>query len=195
VGLKRVIHADTLAALQKPFHPVTLVYVNWPTGALRLHSGVGNLSWDGQTWTGFGQVERVLSLPGESGGAAMVEGAITVYGDDTGVNSVHAQAKAARGNAVQVWFGVVTERAGVTIVGEPFDIFTGRIGVVSDKQEWTGNGTQRPVTVALTAGPSQRARGSANHSYEDQIRHYATDTAGRVLRAAVSSMVKTAQRS
>lgn len=190
----RDIHADTLAAISGPHHPVVLVLVDWPGGAVRVHTGVGTLVWDSQNWIGVGPLESSISLPGEGSGMAMVEGALTISGDDSQIDAVHGAADDARGAAVQVWYCCVTERAGTTLIGAPFEVFAGRVGQVSDQESWQGETVTRPVTVQLTAGPSQRSRGSAHHSYEDQLRRDATDTAGRMLRSALANAIQTAAR-
>ncbi len=193
MGLSRAIHADTLAALSGYFHPVVAVFVDWPGQAVRVHSGGGTLTWGGHSWTGVGALESSLALPAETGGLAMLPGAITVRGDDTQVDSVHTDAADAYGATVQVWFGAVTERAGTTIIGDLFQAFAGTIGEITDAETWTSGQPARPMTFALLAGPSQRSRGAARHSYEDQPRHDATDTAGRWLRSALSNAIQTAQ--
>jgi len=190
----RDIHADTLAAISGPHHSVVLVLVDWPTGAVRVHTGAGTLSWDGQSWIGVGPLESSISLPGEGSGMAMVEGSMTISGDDDAIDDVHEAADDARGTTVRVWYGCLTERGGTTLIGEPFEVFTGRVGQVSDEETWHGETSTRPVTIQLTAGPSQRARGSAHHSYEDQLRQDSTDTAGRLLRSALANAIQTAAR-
>jgi len=194
VVLKRTIHADTLAAMAAPFHSVVLAYVDWPTGAVRLHSGAGDLSFDGQTWTGAAGLEAAISLPGEGQGIAMIEGSLVVTGDDTQIDAVYAQAEAAAGRAVQVYFGAVTEQGGTTLIGDPFEVFTGRVGEPSDEVVWQGETQARPLTISVETGPTQRARGAAVHTDADQKRRDATDTGFRWTRSAVANAIVIAQR-
>lgn len=192
MALTRGIHADTLAAINTGrFHPVTLVYINWPGGAVRVHSGHGPLSWDSESWTGVGPLEAALQLPGEAGGTAMIEGTASVGADDDTIDDLYTDADDARGVAVQVWCGVVTARAGTTLIGEPFEVWSGRVGGTSDEAAWQGDSMMRPFSIGLVSGPSQRATGSAVHSYEDQLRRDPTDTAGRLVSGALTNTIKT----
>lgn len=192
--LKRTVHASTLAAIAAPFHAVTMVFVDWPTGEVRLHSGAGDLTWGGETWTGAAGLNAAISLPGEGAGIAMLEGSLIVTGDDTRIDDVYDSAEDAAGRAVQVYFGVVTSPGGTTLVGDPFEVFTGRIGALSDETIWQGEDQARPLTIGLETGPSQRSRGGVTHSYRDQLAYDATDTAGRWLYSAVAQAILTAQR-
>ena len=47
------------------FHPVVLVWIDWPSGAVRAHSGRGPISWGGYTWDGVGGFGEV-SVPAEA---------------------------------------------------------------------------------------------------------------------------------
>ena len=191
MGLIREIDEDLLAALAEPFHPVVLVFVDWPDDPVRVHSGSGTITWGGHDWTGLNGLNAgTVTLPDEAASLAMVEGAAVVGGDPDRIDAVLADAEAAKGAAVQVWFGAVTERAGTVLIGEPFEAFSGKVGAVSDEDAPDGEFDMlRRVTVQLVSGPSQRARASAHHSYEDQRRTDPTDTAGRWVIGAVSNLV------
>ena len=192
MGLIREIAPDLLTALAGPFHPVVLVFVDWPGDPVRVHSGSGTITWGGHDWTGLNGLNAgQVTLPDEAASLAMVEGSAVIGGDPDRIDAVLADAATARGAPVQVWFGAVTERAGTTLVAEPFDAFTGTVGAVSDSDAPVGEvDMARAVTVQLVSGPSQRARAAAHHSYEDQRRADPTDTAGRWVIAAVSNLVE-----
>ena len=164
MGLIREVDPDLLAALAGPFHPVTLVFVDWPGDPVRVHSGSGTLEWDGHDWTGLQGINAgQVTLPDEAASLAMVEGSAVVGGNPDRIDEILADAEAARGAAVQVWFGAVTERAGVTLVGAPFAAFTGTVGAVSDADTPTGeHDMARSITLQLVSGPSQRARAAAH---------------------------------
>ena len=186
MALIRDIDPATLAAMSRAFHPVVLLHVDWPGGAVRVHSGLGTLVWGGHEWTGVG-VAGSLTLPDESAGLAALPGEMRLGGDPAAIDAVHDVDPS--GVAVDVWFGAVTERAGATLVGAPFSIFTGYVDGMGDETVADGAGVARAVIAGLASGPSQRAGGAAHHSYEDQIAAFPGDTAGRWLKGDVSRTV------
>lgn len=192
MGLKRNIDPTLLAAMSGPgFEPVTLVFVDWPDAPVRVHSGVGNITWSGETWVGVGPLNGLISLPAEGLGLGMVEGQAKVGGDPDRIDEVLGEAEDARGATVQVWFGAVTKRCGTVLIGEPFSAFTGTLGAVEDEDAWLDDTTAlRQILAGLESGPSQRSSASIHHSYEDQRRTDPTDTAGRWVIGALASAVR-----
>lgn len=191
MGLTRDIDADLLAALAGPFHPVVLVFVDWPEDPVRVHSGRGTLSWEGEDWIGLADLNPgAVTLPDEAASLAMVEGQLVIGGDPDTIDAVLADAEAARGAEVQIWFGAVTTRAGTTLVGEPFSVFAGGVGSVGDEDTPVGEiDMARLVRVQLTSGPSQRSVAAAHHSYADQQRIDSDDTAGRWVMGALGNLI------
>jgi hypothetical protein len=175
---RRDLHADTLAALQGPFYPVVLLYVDWPGDVVRVHSGLGVISWAGHDWQGVGAIDGAITLPGEESGLASFEGILTLGGLPTEIDDYLRAAS--EGRDVDIWFGVVTERAGNVLVGEPFPAFLGAVSGVEDEQSVGARG----ISVGITPGPSQRAQGSGVHSDADQKAQFVGDTAGRWTKAA-----------
>lgn len=182
MGLNRGIDPVLLAAITAgAFHPVQLVRVAFPGDVVRVHSGRGSLSWGGQSWLGVGE-KGFIQLPAESAGAASFSGVLRLGGLpdtiddylDTSINGVE----------VDVWFGAVTARAGVTLIGSPVLVFSGFCDGVSDEQTFDADGnSMRVVKIGISSGPSQRAAVGVNHSYEDQRSIHADDTAGRHVKA------------
>jgi hypothetical protein len=187
MDLKRPVHPATKAALVSgSFHPVVLVHLDWPGAPVRVHSGSGTLVWSGHNWLGVNRFGGV-TLPPEGMGAAMLEGRMTLGGDPAHIDALLADAPAAYGRAVRVWFGTVTTRGGTTLIGEPFDAWRGQIGQIGDSEEWAGDAAIATVEVEIMSGVSQRSNGAVHHSYEDQQRFDPTDTAGRWVIGAMSS--------
>lgn len=187
----RDIDPDLLEALASPFHPVALVFVDWPGDPVRVHSGRGTITWDAHDWTGLaGLNSGTVTLPDESSGLAMVEGQVAIGGDPERIDDILADAETARGSAVAVWFGAVTERAGTVLIGEPFSAFSGTVGAVTDQDAPAGPlDMARTVMVQLVSGPSQRSVAAAHHSYDDQRRTDPTDTAGRWVMGALGNLI------
>lgn len=187
----RDIDPDLLAALAGPFHACVLVFVDWPGDPVRVHSGRGTLTWGGHDWAGLADLNAgSVTLPDESASLAMVEGQVVVGGDPERIDEILADAESARGAAVEVWFGAVTERSGTTLVGAPFCAFAGTVGAVSDEDSPVGDSDMmRTVLLQLVSGPSQRSTAAAHHSYDDQRRTDPTDTAGRWVMGALGNLI------
>ncbi|WP_127104373.1 hypothetical protein [Pararhodobacter zhoushanensis] len=192
MGLTRDIDDDLLAAISAGgFHPVTLVFVDWPDDPVRVHSGSGTISWGGHDWIGLHEMNAgTVTLPDEAASLAMVEGTATAGGDPDLIDEILGDAEAARGRTVQVWFGATTERAGTVLIGDPMLCFTGGIGTVSDEDTADGDiDMVRLVSLQITSGPSQRSRAATHHSWDDQRRTDPDDTAGRWVSGAIGNLV------
>ncbi|MBR9841428.1 MAG: hypothetical protein GYB50_26780 [Rhodobacteraceae bacterium] len=178
--IARDIHPDTLAAIgnKAGFFPIMLFFVDWPGDPLHAHTNRGTVTWGGEDWTGVGKVAG-LSLPGDGTGMAAQEASLSLLGFGDELDD-YLDVDARDRDAV-IYFGAVTARDGATLVGEPFPVFTGTINGLRDLTEANAVGRARGVQVPLSSGPSQRARSTAFHSFEDQAANFLGDTAGRLL--------------
>ncbi|TNF19137.1 MAG: hypothetical protein EP318_15390 [Rhodobacteraceae bacterium] len=179
-GRVREIHADTYAAISDPagFFPIVLAYVDWPDAPIRVHTNRGDISWDGETWAGIGNISDI-ALPADRLGMAAQEAAFSLRGVGDDLDDYLEDDP--RGRVARFWFCAVTERDGSTLIGEPFLIFSGAINGLKDLTEFMEIGYSRGAMVPLVSGPSQRSSYSAFHSHEDQNALYPADTAGRFL--------------
>lgn len=178
--LKRAIHPDTLAALSDPagFYPATLVHVDWPTGALRAHSGVGPIVWGGHTWHGVGAFGDV-DIPGEAFGLVSGRGRLALKGlPDAALAQIEGQV---RNRAADIWAAVVTTSAGNVLIGEPFGVFFGYVDAARFRVRPAGGDLINVVQVDVLSGPSARMVASLHHSDAQQAADYPGDTAGRHL--------------
>lgn len=187
--MARDIHAATYQAICDPagFFPVILFHIDWPDAPIRAHTNRGNISWDGQTWTGVGNIADI-SLPADNIGMAAQEASFSLLG--VGDDLDDYLEVDARGRDAEFLFGVVTERDGSTLIGEPFSIFVGTINGMRDVTEFLDVGYSRGGQLPLISGPSQRSAYSAFHSHEDQSAAYPGDTAGRFLINAIREAEK-----
>lgn len=176
MALTRGIDSALLAAISGPFNPVVLIYVDWPSDPVRVHNGIGTLTWGGHSWLGVGTYGE-MQLPEEGTGLAATSGMLRIGGLPEEIDA-YLEADV-RNRDVEVWFGAVTTRAGNVLIGEPVSIFAGYIDGMSDQEEASGTGRVRSIELSIASGASQRSRSSAHHSYEDQITAYPDDTAGR----------------
>lgn len=175
----RNIHPDTMAAISAGgFAPVVLVYLDWPDGLVRMHSNVGTISFGGNDWTGVGPFLNVQA-PEEAQGLAQSVASVQLVGAPDELDA-YLDAPI-RGRMSEIWFGVVTERAGSTLIGQPFRIYAGYMdGLVEGGRSENGDFV-RIVTVEVANGPSQRLSASLYHTDEDQRRQHPADTAGRLV--------------
>lgn len=179
--LTRGVDPALLAALSGPFNPVMLVYIDWPSSPIRVHSGLGTIIWGGHDWIGVG-ARGFIELPVEAMGAASFAGKMVLGGLPSEIDE-HLTANV-RGVDVDVYFGVVTERAGTTLIGTPVSAFIGFADDMSDSETFDDKGSSRTITLAISSGPSQRSQGGSVHTYEDQKVASPGDTAGRWVKAA-----------
>lgn len=172
-----------LQAIAGPFHPVVMVYVDWPGDPVWAHSGIGTIQWDGASWHGvmpFGRVD----LPEEMGGMASSRAALTLVGLAPDalepVQQVHVRNRPGR-----VLVGAVDAPAGRFLVAPPVELFAGYVDAGRFTIEEVGAGDQpdlrHGIRLDLGVGPSARAGGSVYHSAEDQATAHPGDTAGRHL--------------
>jgi len=181
MDVTRGIHPDTLAALGGVFHPINMIYLDWPSGPVRAHSGVGTINWGGHDWLGVGNFGAV-SVPSE-GMSPVVNGAeLSLYGP---MEMLEAQAGVAQRNrAGEIYVACVTKRAGNQIIGAPIEIYSGATDSVVMRIESEDGGSAFRLVVTLRGGPSDRDAAAAFHSHEDQIRTYPADTGFKMFRLA-----------
>lgn len=60
-----LIDQKLLEALEKPVvEPITLIYIDWPTGPVYAHTGIGDIVFNGKVWSGvyhFGKIGDVVA--------------------------------------------------------------------------------------------------------------------------------------
>jgi hypothetical protein len=125
--MTRTLSAAIEAELQESrIRPHVLVHFAFDSGAIRFWSGVGDLSWSGDTYTGAGSL-----------------GSVTAFGETTGLNAVGikfglsgipsslvsiALGEHYQGRACTMWMAFFDE-AGV-LIADPVQVFSGRIDVM-----------------------------------------------------------------
>lgn len=158
------------------FFPVIMVYLDWPGAPVRVHSGRGDIPFDGETWRGVGAFGEI-SLPEEGMSMASVSAELRLVGlgpklDDYLDDEI-------RGRASQVLFSCVTERAGNVLVADPVEVFSGYMDGLRDIVTGSDGVLQRGVSLTVAQGPSQRSSAASHHTAEDQAQAFPADTAGR----------------
>lgn len=103
---------------------VNFVKVEFPSATLRLHSRIGDLTWDGETWTGVGQLGSISDL---SEDAILRPSGVTLK--LSGVDSVVVNAAVEddyHGYPVSVYQGFF-DTDDMTLVADPQLVFRGLI--------------------------------------------------------------------
>lgn len=185
MALMRGCSPDLLSALSGHFHPAVLIEAEWHDGVHRVHSGRGEMTWDGETWLGVGIAVSAGANLVDFAGPAEAEG-MTAEGGMLRVAAtletvLSEKGKLIRNRPVHVWFGVTTEAAGDTLETDPVLLFTGYFDERRFPLARQGEDFSHDLTLGLGLGPAPRAQASVVHSAEDQERAYPGDTAGRHL--------------
>lgn len=181
MGLTRGATTGLISELGGHFWPALLTYADWPGEEVRIHSGAGDLSWDGHTWLGAGTLVQ-FQAPEEAGGLATSEASVRVAA--TVEDMLAERGKVIRNRTLTVWFATTTAPAGNVLSQEPVELFTGYFDSRSGSLARTDGGLAHDMVMGLGIGPSARASASITHSYEDQIAKFTGDTGGRHVQAA-----------
>jgi hypothetical protein len=128
-----------------------LVEMEVESGALRMHDGVGHLSWDGNDWLGVGDLG---SISGISGGLSVEAGDLTLT--MAGIPSDYRDEvlqEVQRGKRVTVYMGIVDKASG-TWAHEPEAVYTGFVNVPSVEEEAGEGGAFLTVTIKVISAGS-----------------------------------------
>lgn len=185
--LKRAVSAAFLAALRAGFHPAVMVYLDWPGAPVYVHSGVGNISFDGQSWLGAGGIGGI-DIPEERSGIVATEAALTLSGIPP--SSYDLMADIIRNRPAKMLMALTTERSGNILIGVPVELFSGYMDGMKFSTQADGEDLIHSIAIAVASGPGARSVASITHSYEDQISKYPGDTAGRHLVHNAANLAK-----
>jgi hypothetical protein len=173
MDLERDIDPVLLAAYADPvIYPIGLIYIDWPTGPVRAHSGKGMLTFEGEEFAGVGELGG-MNIPNEAAGIVPQQATLAISAV-TGELLTYASEAAARGRLVTIWSGLTTTAGGVDLIGVPHKPFTGSI----EKSDFQLSEDRRISTLTLLVKAGQPARSGAQvvHSDEDQQAAHPGDT-------------------
>lgn len=102
--------------------PRFFVFMDFPSGAVRAWDGLGNKSWDGETWTGVGTLGQI-SLAKETVEVRSEGCIISLNGVPAATVSLALTDKI-RGEVVEIY---LADDSGGTITADPILIFKGRM--------------------------------------------------------------------
>lgn len=129
----RDTHPDTAAALAEPvYRPLALVEMAFDSGTVRAHSGVGDVVWAGNTFTGVAWLGKISDWKEAEG--------LEAFGVELELSQLEEALVAAsltehyRGRALKIWIAFLDEDG--RIVGEPLGPWRWRMSTLDG--EFTG---------------------------------------------------------
>jgi hypothetical protein len=141
--------------------PVIFYEGEFASGTLRLWSGLGSISWNGQSWQGAGNLLSISAVT-ETADVRAAPMTVMLSGNVSALIAT-ALAEARLGKPGKVWLGATNE-AGAIIV-DPYLAFSGRLNV--PKIEDAGEQCAISITYESRLIDLQRAR-ARRWSDEDQ---------------------------
>ena len=109
------------------FSIVLFCKLEWDSGDLYVWSGYGDISWDGQTWTGLGHLAGISAIQ-ETPDIIASGVQMQLSGIPSSLIAL-ALGQARQGNEVSIWLGAMS--ASGSIVADPYLIFSGLMDVPS----------------------------------------------------------------
>lgn len=173
----RDIASALMAAFGSPVvRPVVLVWLDFDDQPAFLWSGVGPLSWDGETWQGTGAIGRIGRIE-ETARIRAAGATLELSGVPSELISI-ALAEPYQGREARIWLGAFDEAG--DLIASPYPLFRGRMDVMA------GVDTGDTATLTLTVEnrlvdlerPRVRRRTDADHQQMwpgDRFFEYVTD--------------------
>jgi hypothetical protein len=139
--MPRAMSSADLTALQSSnLQPVVFVQITFNSTTIYLWSGIGSISWNGQTWTGLGSLLGMSPI--EDGATVEARGmSITLSGLDATLIS-NCLSDFGLGLPATVYFGM---RSSGSIISSPIDAWSGRV----DRPDISVSGQEATITINL----------------------------------------------
>jgi hypothetical protein len=124
--MSRDIHAATAAAMQAQDVRLAVFFEGqFASGFLRLWTGIGDISWNGHTWTGAGSLIGMSEIS-ETEDVVASGVAVSLSGVPSDLVQI-AIDEARQGMPGRVWLALFD--ANIDFIGEPVPAFAGRLDV------------------------------------------------------------------
>lgn len=174
--MSRTIAGPTQTELAQPqLAPVLFVELDFASGFVRMWSGVGPISWDGETWTGGGELLEVSSIE-ETKAVEATAASITLSGVPSTLVSI-AYSDFSQGRPVRIWLGLLNVTSGA-ILADPVQIFAGRMDTIGDAD----SGDTATISVSAESNLADLDRLRARYyTDQDQQRIYEGDRSLRYI--------------
>lgn len=121
--------AAALAANEKTL--LALVKAEFDSGDVRLWTGIGDLTFDGEVYTGRGTVMQI-NLPGETAAVRASGGTIVLTGVDPSVIAL-ADTEHYQGRPISIWIGC--KDAAGALIADPDPAFVGIMDVIEPERQ------------------------------------------------------------
>lgn len=162
------------AITAKTVTPVLLAYFDFSSGAVRVWSGIGDIVWGGNTYSGvgnFGGVSDIAETQDNSAQGAM----FTLNGIPSSLIYT-ALTEHYQGRAAKLWLGVMDST--MALIADPYLLFGGRMDVMTS----TDSGETASLTLAVENRliDLNRSR-ERRYTDEDQKIDYPADTGLRYI--------------
>lgn len=184
MDLNRGFDTAFVDRLQGHFFPCLLLQADLESGTIRVHSGVGDMTWDGNTWLGLSQTVdgEVLSiakidLPTEPEGLSQSEGVIEILSTVEGLVEVGNANNANR--VLRAWTGVTDKPGGNVLLGDAQPL--SRAYFTSSRMNFPSGPEIGKLFMGLRLGVPPRESRRLTHTDASQRLVDSTDTAGRMV--------------
>jgi hypothetical protein len=165
----RAIHVDTSAALDEPvYRPLAMVEMAFDSGAVRAHSGVGEIPWAGNIFTGVSWLGKITDWQEGEG--------LQAYGVQLELSGLQGELVAEsllehyRSRSLKIWIAFLNDQG--QLVGEPVGPWRWRMSTMDG--EFTG----KTGKLVLSAGSRMAFWEKASirrHTDEDQRAEFPDD--------------------
>lgn len=126
--MSRSMTTDMLNALQERILRMTFFYEgNFKDGALRLWNGIGDVAWDGHTWTGAGHLIKINNVE-ETSDIRAAGVSLSLGGVNPAMVSL-CLLQARRNLIGRIWIGLTA--ADNSIISDPTVLFQGRLDTMA----------------------------------------------------------------
>lgn len=139
--MSRDVTPGFAAALSEPsLRPIALFEGEFASGWVRLWSGLGELAWDGHSWTGMGSLLSIGALE-ETSDVVASGTLISLSGVPLEMVGIAIE-EARQGKPGRVWLGLLDET--FHVIADPVQAFQGRL----DVPEITDNAKSCTLTIS-----------------------------------------------
>ena len=153
----------------RELRPINLVELLLDSGAIRLWTGIGDLSWDSKTWTGAGDLLSIGQVE-ETTEIRAVAQQFTLSGVALSNVSLVLNEEY-QGRAVTMWFALLDDITGA-VTGDPFIQFAGQADVMAHED----HGETSTILLTVEHRLAALARVNIRHyTPSDQQQDYPTD--------------------
>lgn len=167
--MTRTIDTATEAALAEPvYRPLALIEMNFDSGIVRAHSGVGDFVWSGNTFTGVSWLGKISDW--KEGEALVAYGIqLELSGLEEAIVAV-SLGEYYRGRALKIWIAYLDENG--QLIGQPVGPWRWRMSTLDG--EFTGQ--KGTLVLSCTSRMAQWERADVRrYTNEDQLAEFPGD--------------------